>query len=222
MTIISNYIEVASSEKFTYIAVDGTKVYNMWDSLKMAGYPMAKSLIEDSLIVSQEKLEKRAVRLGNAKAGSGHDCFLKGIMVSATISIPQYMWQQLKRYHFIDIISSMSTMHRILSMELGRNQFTKGTPVELITHLRELVAEYNARSEFEFPQEIKEQMFEEIVASIPSGFILPAGICTNYLQLKTIYNQRKHHKLRCWKEFCTWCESLPYFKEFCIKEKENV
>jgi hypothetical protein len=41
------------------------------------------------------------------------------------------------------------------------------------------------------------------------GFELWMGISTNYLQLKTIYNQRKHHKLEDWKIFCNWIESLP-------------
>jgi hypothetical protein len=41
------------------------------------------------------------------------------------------------------------------------------------------------------------------------GFELWMGISTNYLQLKTIYNQRKAHKLEDWKYFCNWIESLP-------------
>lgn len=40
---------------------------------------------------------------------------------------------------------------------------------------------------------------------------------TNYRQLKTIYFQRKDHKLDEWHKFCDWCESLPLFKELCLK-----
>jgi len=38
-------------------------------------------------------------------------------------------------------------------------------------------------------------------------------ITTNYLQLKTIYRQRKNHKLPEWRIFCDWILSLPEFKE---------
>jgi hypothetical protein len=33
---------------------------------------------------------------------------------------------------------------------------------------------------------------------------------TNYRQLKTIYQQRKAHRLPEWVSFCEWIESLPY------------
>jgi hypothetical protein len=37
---------------------------------------------------------------------------------------------------------------------------------------------------------------------------------TNYLQLRTIYHQRKNHKLKeDWGAFCDWIKSLPYSKE---------
>ena len=44
---------------------------------------------------------------------------------------------------------------------------------------------------------------------------------TNYRQLKTIYLQRKNHKLKEWHEFCAWCESLPYFMELVGLENNN-
>jgi hypothetical protein len=41
---------------------------------------------------------------------------------------------------------------------------------------------------------------------------------TNYRQLKTIYHQRKNHRLPEWREFCEWILTLPLFKALCIKE----
>ena len=40
--------------------------------------------------------------------------------------------------------------------------------------------------------------------------LLTQGIVTNYLQLKTIYNQRKNHRLPEWRLFCDWIKTLPY------------
>ena len=36
---------------------------------------------------------------------------------------------------------------------------------------------------------------------------------TNYQQLKTMYLQRRYHKLNEWRIFCKWCEELPHFVE---------
>ena len=60
---------------------------------------MAGKTIEDILI---DKDYKRARHLGNAIPGSGHDCFLKGITVQFDLQVPEYIWRQLDRYHFID------------------------------------------------------------------------------------------------------------------------
>jgi hypothetical protein len=37
--------------------------------------------------------------------------------------------------------------------------------------------------------------------------------------LKTIYYQRKNHKLPEWREFCQWIEELPYFKDLVLGDK---
>ena len=62
------------------------------------------------------------------------------------------------------------------------------------------------------PDEIKEARLE-MLYNIPSGFELTAAMTTNYLQLKTIYQQRRHHALPDWQMFCDWIETLPRFLE---------
>jgi hypothetical protein len=203
------------------IKITGVNVYNIAEAIAMSKYPMAVNYNESRETEVYGVIQRRCERLGNATQGSGHDCFLKGIMVSATLHLPQYIWQQIKRYHFFDIISSMSTMHRITKMNLrAEGAFTVETDPELIEYLIKKVDDYNAYCS-QFGEEIvgceKQVAFQNIIASIPSGFILPAGICTNYLQLKTIYHQRKNHKMPEWRYFCHWCETLPLFYELCCK-----
>ena len=54
-----------------------------------------------------------------------------------------------------------------------------------------------------------------VISNCPLGLELTMRCTTNYLQLRTIYHQRKHHKLKeDWGAYCTWIESLPYSKEF--------
>ena len=54
---------------------------------------------------------KRAIKLASAPIGSGHDNFLKGIIVQMDVEAPQYVWMQIERYQFFTIISSQSKMH---------------------------------------------------------------------------------------------------------------
>ena len=61
-----------------------------------------------------------------------------------------------------------------------------------------------------------------LLYSNPCGFELTARLTTNYRALKTIYSQRKNHRLPEWREFCREIEKLPYAKELIVgKQKET-
>ena len=53
----------------------------------------------------------------------------------------------------------------------------------------------------------------ELLYNVPVGFELTARMTTNYRQLKTIYAQRRTHRLEDWHTFCDFIEKLPYAKE---------
>ena len=57
--------------------------------------------------------------------------------------------------------------------------------------------------------EKKNRQYLEILYSNPAGCLITAGMTTNYRQLKTIYHQRKKHRLPEWRSFCRWIETLP-------------
>ena len=63
----------------------------------------------------------------------------------------------------------------------------------------------------------REELYDAIISNLPSGYMQYMGFNTNYQQLKTIYYQRKTHKLKEWRIFCEWLESLPLFKTLIIK-----
>jgi hypothetical protein len=56
----------------------------------------------------------------------------------------------------------------------------------------------------------------ELLYNVPVGFELTARMTTNYRQLKTIYAQRRTHRLEDWQVFCDFIETLPYAKELII------
>ena len=61
-----------------------------------------------------------------------------------------------------------------------------------------------------------------VLYNIPTGFRLTARMTTNYRQLKTIYYQRKKHRLPEWREFCEWIETLPKFRELILEGTETT
>lgn len=172
-------------------------VYGLNESIVASNYPMLTDISE------AEINEKRAVKLGSAASGSGHDCFLKGIIVQFDLRLAQYMWQQVKRYHFFDFVSSQSTMHRITKMDID-SQCNEYVDVRIKDVAKEKIMCYNNG----------EISISEVLSNIPQGLTLTARITTNYLQLKTIYKQRKNHRLNEWQLFCKQLEELPYFLEF--------
>lgn len=163
-----------------------------------------------------EHQKERANKLANTPIGSGHNNFLKGIIVQFDLKYPQYFTPQLQRYHWIDIISSQSKMHKLLSVKDISKNCNKYVLSRFYMEINNLIKIYN---ESTFPMQLstpniiniksKEEMFHYIISNLPMGYELWMGISTNYLQLKTIYNQRKNHKLEEWRFFCDWIKTLP-------------
>lgn len=200
--------------------IEKAVVYGLDKSIIASGNAM-RTTMDDNELEATEKDVKRAINLGNTGLGEGHDNFLNGIIVQFDIYAPLYMWKQLQRYHFLDFISSQSTMHRLTKFRI-EYQCVKDTDEMILERYQDLLNEYEHWDEWyednEKTRELKQQAWRTLVASLPCGFVLGATMTTNYRQLKTIYNQRKHHKLREWREFCAWCETLPQFKELCLKQ----
>lgn len=187
-----------------------TKVYGIEETLIRSGYPMATEIeymefLNFSMSEEESKEFMRVARLGASPQGSGHDCALKGIIVQCDIEAPSYWWPQFQRYHFADIISSQSKMHRITA--LAGNGCPPNVYPSVWATFGKLVRKY----------ELQEVEFETLLANCPQGLELVAGITTNYLQIKTMYAQRANHRLTMWNTvFVDWVKSLPYAKEFGI------
>lgn len=188
--------------------IKNTNVYGMDYTLKASGNPMRTEFDRSEV---NEKDVIRAEKLGTCLSGQGHDNFLKGIIVQFDVIAPLFWWKEAQRYHWLDFISSQSTMHCLLKFDVEKQcvQDTNKQVLEIVSKIKD---EYNAISEDDV--EKKKEKWRELVASTPCGFCLGASMTTNYQQLKTIFNQRKNHKLKEWHVFCDWCLTLPKFSEF--------
>ena len=155
--------------------------------------------------------------------GSGHDQWLTGVIVQFDLTFSVKAWTEAQRYHFLDFVSSQSTMHRITKFDLD-SSYMEYVDKRIIEILKEKVKQYNELEKKENKtQEENEKLKEiylEILYSNPCGFRLTARMTTNYRQLKTIYAQRRYHRLPEWREFCSWVETLPY-AELIVGNKEE-
>jgi hypothetical protein len=189
------------------MVVSNVEVYGLKNSIKRAKYP--KSVDIESL---NDELTSGIKSLGNAKKGSGHDNFLNGIIVQFDLTFTIKAWTEEERYHFIDFISSQSTMHKISQFDIEK-QVIRYVTQNTINEVNRLKNIYNENP--------TDENYLTLLYNVPVGFKLTAGMTTNYRQLKTIYSQRKTHRLPEWREFCAWIETLPMFKELCLSGEGN-
>ena len=191
--------------------VENVKVYGLEESIRRAKFPMAVDT--DNLNC---ELTKGIKALAQSNAGEGHDQWLSSVIVQFDLTCSVKMWTEFQRYHFFDFCSSQSTMHRIARFNLD-DQYDNHVDPRIIAIMKEKVEEYNQLLQNESSG--ASEKYLEILYSNPCGFKLTAGITTNYRQLKTMYKQRKNHRLPEWREFCKWIETLP-MSELIIGEKQ--
>ena len=153
---------------------------------------------------------KRIIKLSGTPKGSGHDQALTGIRVNFDLTFTNKAWVELERYRFVEFISSQSTMHRIAKFNL-REQYNKYVDTRMIDIMEELKDKYNETQD--------KEDYLTLLYSNPSGFELTARLTTNYRALKTVYSQRRNHRLPEWRLLCSWIETLPMAKELIVGEK---
>ena len=202
-------------------SVSNVRVYGLDEAIRAAKYPKAVEL--DGLTAELTKGIKACL---NCPTGEGHDNALNGIIVQFDLTFSQKAWVELQRYHFMDFVSSCSTMHKLQNMN-PRLQCNRYVDPRTIDVLQEKIDEYNrllkAKKEQGFAiadEELKRARLE-MLYNIPSGFELTAAMTTNYRQLKTIYQQRRNNLLPDWKCMCDWIETLPRFMELTQKNYKN-
>lgn len=181
------------------------KVYGLDESIKRAKYPMSIDVNKPTT-----ELTKGIRALAQSGTGEGHDQWLTGVLVQFDLRYTVKAWTEAERYTFLNFISSQSTMHRIAKFDLD-NQYIEYTDPRMIEIMKELVAKYNETND---PDD-----YLRVLYSNPCGFQLIAGMSTNYRQLKTIYQQRKNHRLPEWREFCQWVRTLPMADDLIIKHQ---
>ena len=201
--------------------ISNVKVYDLEETLVASGYAMVDDY--DAQVVRSEILNlrvgqvigtfetdrhyKRALKLTKAPLNSGHVSWAKGVVVNMDITFTNKAWIELQRYHFIDIITGQSCMHRISKFDLDK-AFNEYVDEVIIERLKEVQTNYINNP--------TPENYLKLLYSTPSGIYLTGRVTTNYLQLMNIYQQRHNHRLPEWRQFCEELLDLPLFKELLI------
>ncbi|MDF2950435.1 MAG: hypothetical protein K0S18_18 [Anaerocolumna sp.] len=182
--------------------INNLQVYGLNNAIRCSKFPMA---IDTNQI--NESVTQTVINLGNSDIGHGHDQFITGIITQFDLTFSIKAWVEAERYHFFDFISSQSTMHRIAKFDIKSqcNEYVTENTINEANRLKNIYLNTQDKEDY-----------LTLLYNVPTGFQLTAGMTTNYRQLKTIYTQRKQHRLPEWRHFCEWIETLPHFKELCL------
>lgn len=191
------------------VQINNVRVYELKESIIACRNAMRTELPDYGNEQEFEESLKRAISLAKSPSNSGHPNFLTGIRVAFDIKYPNYFSPELQRYHFIDIVTSSSKMHRLAGI-VANGSFNKYVLPETIEIVQELADKFNADPSYD------NRII--LLSNCPQGIELFMRVNTNYMQLRNLYHQRKNHRLiEDWGSFCDMIRSLPYFDEFIDK-----
>lgn len=164
------------------------------------------------------------------KAGPDHGKFLRMINVTCDITAPLYWWKEFDTYKVGTTANSCSTMHKIAAKEFMLDDFShehlineNGVAVEdwqseWLEDLHITIARLNCARQCYLDTNDKKYWWQ-MIQLLPTSYNQKRTVQLNYQTLLNMYNSRKDHKLDEWREFCSWIEQLPYFKDICIREE---
>ena len=170
------------------------------------------------------------MRLRNA--GTDQRKFMRMIIVYLDITAPLYWWKEFDTYKIGTVANSCSTMHKIHAKEFTLEDFSYEHLLEQkdvhvpndsccnwnwegcgviapIDILEETINMLNKAREM-FLKTKDKRYWWQMIQLLPSSYNQKRTVVLNYEVLANIYKSRKDHKLDCWRDFCSWIETLPY------------
>ncbi len=196
------------------IWLEKTSVMNFENAMRGARNPLNSWHYSDSKTEPDGSFHFGEKDLDLAKrlcaAGSDHRKFLRQIFVSVDITAPLYWWKEFDTYKVGTVANSTSTMHKLASSPLTRENFSIDFLDDdglrmldfLISYLEDLRTRYLKTKE--------KHDWEQMIALLPESYLQLRTCTLNYENLRGMYRARKEHKLREWRTFCQWVERLPY------------
>ena len=150
-------------------------------------------------------------------AGSEHRKFLRQIMVSVDITAPLYFYKEFDTYKVGTVANSTSTMHKLANTPITIDCFETDDLESLSSNMDNAIdklIDWLERLRVGYVSTQDKRYWKELIRWLPESWLQTRTITMSYENILHMYKQRTSHKLTEWHQFCDWCETLPYFKEF--------
>lgn len=181
------------------------------------------------------------------KGGSEHRKFMRQIFVSVDITAPLYWWSEFDTYKVGTVANSTSKMHKLASTPITIDCF-ETDDYEPHLDVNYDYYDYECHNQLNITVDLHEEVhdfisfleglrkryletkdkryWKELIRFLPESWLQTRTVTLNYENLRSIYFQRKNHKLNEWsgkdnpnnENFVKWIESLPYAKELIMYE----
>lgn len=145
-------------------------------------------------------------------AGTEHCKFLRQIICWTDITAPRMWWIEFDTYRFGVEKNSCSTMHTIMKEPLTDADFGRVIPGGVITDLNRLRVLYNHSNN----EEERRRIWRELIDRLPQSYHQKRTVTMSYQAIRSMYHQRKGHKLEEWSGFRDWAAGLPESWMICI------
>ncbi len=160
------------------------------------------------------------------RGGSEHRKFMRQIMVSVDITAPLYWWKEFDTYKIGTTANSTSTMHKLASKPITKDDFEMDDYVGVKVFDREPYNPDDYSDEIwdyiiDVCETLRQRYIEtkdmkywkELVRILPESWLQMRTVTMNYENLYSIVRQRAGHKLSEWRQFIDWVHTLPYAEE---------
>ena len=155
------------------------------------------------------------------QGGTVHRKFLRQIMIWTDIEAPRYVWQELDTYKVATVRNSYSTMHKLGSRDLTKQDFEDEQVLpDTLKTLNSLRIKYNMTRDYVFVRKMK--------SLLPEGFLQKATYTMSYETALHMFISRKDHRLSEWctnspkDSICKWIIRLPYMDNFVASTQQEI
>ena len=214
------------------IKFEKTEVYNIANAVYSARNPLNSWTKSDSDL-ENNILGPKDIELCQKliKGGPEHRKFLRQIIVSVDITAPLYWWKEFDTYKVGTVANSCSTMHTIHKKEFSREDFS--TEKLMCGFVSDETGEWCEQNfwdvtmnhiiealniaRYHYIKTKDKQYWYAMIQLLPTSYNQKRTITMNYENIRSMYFQRRNHKLDEWREgFVEWAKSLPYADELII------
>ena len=221
------------------IKIQNGEVFNLSKAVFSARNPMNSWDKSDSIVdkTGNYIIGPNDMKLVKTLINSGSDDrkFLRQIFVSVDITAPLTWWKEADQYKVGTTTNSCSTMHKIHAKEFTKADFSCENLVpRSMAVLESTIEELNFWRDIFNNGGAAEDMFGspviyepknktawlQMIELLPTSYNQMRTWTGNYENLMSMYHARKNHKLDEWHVFCDWILTLPYTREWFLKEEK--